>query len=428
MERKYNLLYTLIRSRVIQPFFYICKMNTLKTRLKHLLAKAKTKQALQQLLDLNYIGESLKEEITLLNARFHKLQSEGTIKGILTQEEKTIRYNEINDALLLLIEKLPDEAELLRLKREDLAKKLGITSKEVIKITDELERRYSERLRQKLDRRLALSLQLSYTQEGTSEEYVETFFEEESKTTDTIPTTCLDVLQSHQHLLILGNPGAGKTTLLLELALNWVQKSEAPSLPIIFNLASWTLAHTSFREWLESSLVTGYGFSKEFAKKTLDAQLVLPLLDGLDEVGKKEASAETQQEVRSHCLEAIDQYIADENVPQFIICSRRKEYAEITQNAPIRAEILVNPLTIEQIKQELEKAASKDLSNSEINVVKKLQGLLKEGKSNLVNVLCTPFYFNLAFDAEVLHRFLRQTSQHYPKRKLILKTTSLRLL
>jgi len=146
-------------------------------------------------------------------------------------------------------------------------------------------------------------------------------------------------------------------------------------------------------------LENGYGFSKEFAAKSLAQNAILPLLDGFDEVGKAYKDEAVQNELRQHCLEAIGQYITNENVQQFIICSRRKEYQAAPQNAPIRAEILINPLSIQQIETALTRQKSSGLTNKERTLIDKIK-VLQEQNHPLLEVLCTSFYFNLIFDTE----------------------------
>lgn len=266
-----------------------------------------------------------------------------------------------------------------------------------------------------MDSYLSLSLQLSYTQEGTAQRFVETFFDEESKGTDFIYKNCLEVLKQHQHLLILGNPGAGKTTLLLQLAHSLLQQYEELQIPIVFNLASWTTKESSFKQWLQNILVNGYGFSAEFAAKSLTQNTILPLLDGFDEIGKVDKEAAIQNDLRQHCLEALGQYVSNENVQQFIICSRRNEYEAVPQNAPIRAEILVNPLSIQQIEAALTQQKNKAPTNKERILLNKLT-LLKEQQHPLLEILCKPFYFNLIFDTEELTHALSDIEQ-LPQKK-----------
>lgn len=390
-------------------------MQSLADRIRYLISKGKVKEALKQLQHIDAFEEDLQAQIHVLNGRYRQLERQ-EIKGILSREAFNLENNRITNALLLLIDDFPDDTTLLNYKLNRLAKSLAISTEQVQTVMAALEERYQSRLHQKMDNYLSLSLKLSYTQEGTAQTFVETFFDEDSKGTDFIHKNCLEVLKQHQHLLILGNPGAGKTTLLLQLAHSLLQQYEELQIPIVFNLASWTAKESTFKQWLQNILVNGYGFSAEFAAKSLAQNTILPLLDGFDEIGKAYEEVALQNELRQHCLEAIGQYVSNENVEQFIICSRRKEYEAVPQNAPIRAEILVNPLSIQQIEAALTQQKNNTPTNKERTLLRKLS-LLKEQQHSLLEILCTPFYFNLIFDTKELTHTLSDINQ-LPQRKV----------
>ena len=143
---------------------------------------------------------------------------------------------------------------------------------------------------------------------------------------------------------------------------------------------------------------SGYGFSKTLAKEAIEQNRILPLLDGLDEVGTKEATDDKRDELRSHCLEAIDRYLSLFNVPFMAICSRIEEF-KTAADAPIKAEILINPLTPKQIRQTFINALKdkQNLTNNDENAANNLLQLLKIHPT-LETVLCTPFYYNIALD------------------------------
>ena len=103
-----------------------------------------------------------------------------------------------------------------------------------------------------------------------------------------------------QALLILGAPGAGKTTLLLELARDLldrgVQDATHP-IPVVFHLSSWAARRRALAEWVVDELTERYYVPRKLAQAWTDAEQVLPLLDGLDEVAP---------EHRAACVEAIN--------------------------------------------------------------------------------------------------------------------------
>ncbi|WP_051833036.1 NACHT domain-containing protein [Streptomyces sp. NRRL S-646] len=103
-----------------------------------------------------------------------------------------------------------------------------------------------------------------------------------------------------RRLLILGEPGAGKTMMLVRLLLGLLQSREAGSpVPVVFPLASWDPDRQELDTWLAERLATDYpglaapapapaagGPSRvtSRARALLDQRLVIPLLDGLDEL------------------------------------------------------------------------------------------------------------------------------------------------
>ncbi|MER5509390.1 NACHT domain-containing protein [Streptomyces sp. NPDC002766] len=85
-------------------------------------------------------------------------------------------------------------------------------------------------------------------------------------------------------LVITGAAGAGKTVLGLELMLALVKnRAEGDPVPVRVPLAGWD-TKTSLRQLLLERLVSGYGRTPDVAANLVDHHLVLPVLDGLDEM------------------------------------------------------------------------------------------------------------------------------------------------
>ncbi|MFD9515046.1 NACHT domain-containing protein [Streptomyces mirabilis] len=103
-----------------------------------------------------------------------------------------------------------------------------------------------------------------------------------------------------RRLLILGEPGAGKTMMLVRLLLGLLPSREPGSpVPVIFPLASWDPDRLELDAWLAGRLATDYpglaapapapaaggpGQVTSRARALLDQRLIIPLLDGLDEL------------------------------------------------------------------------------------------------------------------------------------------------
>ncbi|NJL37306.1 MAG: NACHT domain-containing protein [Leptolyngbyaceae cyanobacterium RM2_2_4] len=91
-------------------------------------------------------------------------------------------------------------------------------------------------------------------------------------------------------LLILGTPGAGKTTALLSLAEQLMCGAiDQPKtvIPVLFELSTWRNDKQSIQDWLIEQLYDLHGGNRKAKRyeQWLEQQVLLPLLDGLDELG-----------------------------------------------------------------------------------------------------------------------------------------------
>ena len=87
-----------------------------------------------------------------------------------------------------------------------------------------------------------------------------------------------------QALLILGAPGSGKTTLLLELArdlLDQATRDTTHSIPVVFPLSTWAERRLPLAEWLIDELSKRYDVPLKLGRAWVEADQILPLLDGL---------------------------------------------------------------------------------------------------------------------------------------------------
>ncbi|MER5223839.1 NACHT domain-containing protein [Streptomyces flaveus] len=104
-----------------------------------------------------------------------------------------------------------------------------------------------------------------------------------------------------RRLLVLGAPGSGKTVLLLRLLLGLIHRrttngSDHPgdAVPVLFPLATWNPMRQDLYAWMSQRLAADYPSLAEpaparygqidRARALLDRRLVLPVLDGFDEI------------------------------------------------------------------------------------------------------------------------------------------------
>ncbi|WP_344322400.1 NACHT domain-containing protein [Streptomyces macrosporus] len=105
-----------------------------------------------------------------------------------------------------------------------------------------------------------------------------------------------------RRLVVLGEPGAGKSVLLIHLLQDLIARRPAGGpVPVLFSLASWNPNQQRLQEWMADQLrrahpglhnpasapasaVTSRPEAHDLARELLDARLILPLLDGFDEL------------------------------------------------------------------------------------------------------------------------------------------------
>lgn len=149
-------------------------------------------------------------------------------------------------------------------------------------------------------------------------------------------------------LLILGEPGSGKTTTLLETTRDLIrvaQQNIHQPIPVVFNLSTWSNPKITIDKWLIQELNTNYQVSQEIAQNWVLNQQLLLLLDGLDEVN---------YEFRNACITAINQFCQDYGETEIIVCSRIKDYENLSNSLRFQSAVYIQPLTLEQIHQYLQ--------------------------------------------------------------------------
>lgn len=93
-------------------------------------------------------------------------------------------------------------------------------------------------------------------------------------------------------LVVLGEPGAGKTMLMVRLVLDLLKdRGSGEPVPVLVSLASWNPQAQDLHGWLGKQLTADHRFLASEApgggslmEALLAARLILPILDGLDEI------------------------------------------------------------------------------------------------------------------------------------------------
>jgi hypothetical protein len=155
-------------------------------------------------------------------------------------------------------------------------------------------------------------------------------------------------------LVILGDPGYGKTVAALTLVKH-INARDEPGCRVaeVFSLAEWQRwcamhADAPLGHWLAEQLTVAHpGVGLQVARELIDAELILPVLDGLDEIASVEH--------RRACVEAIDAY-AGHGEPHrpFVLTCRAREYRELAPDW-VRDDdcVVLVGLQADQIKQRL---------------------------------------------------------------------------
>ncbi|GIE30028.1 hypothetical protein Ait01nite_030730 [Actinoplanes italicus] len=194
----------------------------------------------------------------------------------------------------------------------------------------------------------------------------------------------VNALEEHGSLLIIGAAGAGKTTMLLDLAkhlLDAARSDKDKPIPVVFQLASWAVTRKPLAEWLADELVGDwYGVRREVAEKWIHEEMILPLLDGLDEVVSVHRPA---------CAKAIRDFRNSFRLLPLVVCSRAAENDALEVGLDLPVTIRVQPLTREKVNDYLRR-----IGNSVAGVDEALQA-----DPTLWELLNNPFILSLTISA-----------------------------
>ncbi|MFJ7201361.1 MULTISPECIES: helix-turn-helix domain-containing protein [unclassified Streptomyces] len=201
-------------------------------------------------------------------------------------------------------------------------------------------------------------------------------------------------------LVVLGRAGSGKSILTIRFVLDQLEAREPHDrVPVIFSIGSWDPSAVALRDWLIDRLVRDHPHltrrapgGSTLAAALVDADLVLPVLDGFDEIAEG---------LRSTALEVLN----STSLP-LVLTSRRGEFAEAVQrtNAPLvwAAGLELIDLTLDDLSAYLPRTSRPvprdDGGNSAVwtPVLNRLRARRSGASTPLARVLSTPLMIILA--------------------------------
>jgi len=144
-------------------------------------------------------------------------------------------------------------------------------------------------------------------------------------------------------LVILGEGGSGKSTLMWQLMaplLNPAERKPGGAVPVFLSLSSWDPEEEDLLAWLEQAIPLHYGSfgsvissdwtNKSNVAKLLDAQKVLPFLDGLDDL-PVEARHKALVQLNQMFMAAMQGH-GRPRPPRLVITCRTQEYREAVRD------------------------------------------------------------------------------------------------
>ncbi|MFG2342323.1 helix-turn-helix domain-containing protein [Streptomyces yangpuensis] len=207
-------------------------------------------------------------------------------------------------------------------------------------------------------------------------------------------------------MVVLGRAGSGKSVLTIRLALDLLETRASAAhrrVPVVFSVGSWDPSTTALRDWLVGRLLRDHPHlarrspgGATLAAALVDGDLVLPVLDGFDEMAEG---------LRRDALDALNATAAP-----LVLTSRRDEYAEAVRaaHAPLvwAGCIELSDLTPEDLADYLPRTAravpAARASGDEVSgsmwdaVLAELRTCSGPAHRNLAAVLTTPLMVVLA--------------------------------
>ncbi|MFI9833850.1 NACHT domain-containing protein [Streptomyces sp. NPDC051913] len=202
-----------------------------------------------------------------------------------------------------------------------------------------------------------------------------------------------------RRLVVLGGPGTGKSVLAIRFVLDRIAaRRPGDPVPVIFPLAGWDVRCTGLRDWMATRLAADYpplgaavDDRRSLARVLLDTDLVLPVLDGFDELPRS-AQGEAVRRVNAELAADLP----------LLLTSRREAWeTAVTEGDVLTAAEVVElrPLPLDRAAAHLERTARPlRLDDEELGTVwtPVLNRLVRSPASPAARALTTPLMVALA--------------------------------
>jgi GTPase SAR1 family protein len=207
-----------------------------------------------------------------------------------------------------------------------------------------------------------------------------------------------------RRLVVVGAAGAGKTVFTLRLTLDLLTRRQpGDPVPVIFGLHSWNPLDQSLQDWLAARLDEDYPFlrapgrlGQSISAELVSRRLVLPVLDGLDEVS---------QPLRGDALRTLNMSL-DRDAPVIVTC-REPDYRQITAESDVltsAAVIQLQPLRLADLADYLPRTTRIAPSQAPGRLTTKWDPVLERMRAepgdsacgDLLEVLASPLMTSLA--------------------------------